>query len=72
MADAAGRAVATDLGGGKLAGKRIREFVGLLSARIPWVLAGYSDELKNLYETNLRDFVAAVADRKREAESLRS
>ena len=69
VADAAGRKAETDLGRGKSSAKRIEEFTGLLCARIPWVVAGYSDELKNLYEKNLRDFVESVAKRKREVET---
>lgn len=69
VADAAGRQAETDLGRGKSAAERVDEFIKSLSARVPWVSAGYSDELKNFYESNLREFVSAVAERKREIES---
>jgi hypothetical protein len=35
-----------------------------LAAQIPWIIVGYSDELKEEYTKDRRAFVAAVQQRK--------
>jgi hypothetical protein len=64
--DAAGRKAEADLGRGKRAQQRVDEFITALSARIPWAVAGYSDEVKKLYEKDRDAFLAAIAQRQQE------
>jgi hypothetical protein len=65
VADAAGRRAEADFGRGKASEKQIEEFINILRSRIPWVITGYSDEVKNLHQRNLQQLVAAVAESKR-------
>lgn len=64
IADAAGRTAESRLSRIKQK-KRVEEFLTLLSARIPWAITGYSEELKAAYEKELSGFVAAVEERRR-------
>jgi hypothetical protein len=66
IADACGRKAESDLGRGEAKEKRVEEFIATIGASVPWIIAGYSNELKDLYEKNRQEFVSAVEQRHRQ------
>ena len=64
--DAGGRKAEADLGRGKRAQQRVDEFITVLGSRIPWVIAGYSEEIKKLYEKDREAFLGTIAQRQQE------
>jgi hypothetical protein len=64
VADQAGRMIELDLGRGKSSEREATSFLQNLAAQIPWIIVGYSDELKEEYTKDRRAFVAAVQQRK--------
>ncbi len=72
IADMIGRTAEADLGRGKSKQKNTETFIAELRSRIPWVMAGYSKDLENLYKKHLSDFVTLVSDARRESESVAS
>jgi hypothetical protein len=64
VSDKWGRQIEVDLGRGK-AKEDAPSFLHNLGSRIPWVVAGYSDELKRHYAKNRADFVAEVDERRK-------
>jgi len=53
-----------DLGRGKSSEREASSFLQNLAAQIPWIIVGYSDELKEAYAKDRQAFVAAVQERK--------
>lgn len=64
--DAGGRKAEADLGRGKRAQQRVDEFITALCSRIPWAIAGYSDEIKKLYEKDRAALLGTIAQRQQE------
>lgn len=66
IADACGRVIESDLGRGDSNEMHVQKFVEIISSRIPWIISGYNDGLKNLYERSRQEFVSAVEERRRQ------
>lgn len=62
-ADKSGRMIEIDVGRGKSQEDQVSGFIQALAVRIPWVVVGYSDELKKLYKNNRADFVSFIDQR---------
>jgi hypothetical protein len=62
IADKFGRKIEVDAGRG--AQEKVASFVTALVNRIPWVIAGYSDQLRNEYQKNRAAMIAAVDARR--------
>jgi hypothetical protein len=62
VADKFGRKIEVDAGRG--AQQHVANFMTALVNRIPWVIAGYSDQLRNEYRKNRAALVAAVDARR--------
>lgn len=64
--DTGGRKAEADLGRGKRAQQSVGEFIAALCSRIPWVVAGYSDEIEKLYDKDREAFLGTIAQRQQE------
>jgi hypothetical protein len=62
VADKFGRKIEVDAGRG--AQQHVANFVTALVNRVPWVIAGYSDQLRNEYQKNRAALIAAVDARR--------
>ena len=69
--DRFGGLISVDAGRGK--GKdRVAGFFQLITSRVPWVIAGFSLDLKKLYDKNRAQFVAMVDQRRGQAGAARA
>lgn len=65
IGDQRGGRLEVDAGRGK-AKEQVPHFIQVLVNRIPWVIAGYSNDLNRAFEKEPQAFVAAVAERRQE------
>jgi hypothetical protein len=64
VSDNSGRTLEVNFGRGKKASEKAVALLQVIGSRIPWVVAGYSDELKQEYTKNRPQFVTAVDERR--------
>ena len=63
IADRVGRMIELDIGRGKGREQRVESFIQTVGQRLPWIVFGYSDELKSLYKKQLAKFNDVVDER---------
>jgi hypothetical protein len=64
VSDKWGRTIELTFGRGKIASEKAAALLQVIGTRIPWVVAGYSEELKQEYLKNRPQFVTAVDERR--------
>jgi hypothetical protein len=62
--DCWGRRVEMDTGRGSSSENAVAGLMSTLMNRLPWVVAGYSDDLKRIFDKDRAGFVAAVWERR--------
>jgi hypothetical protein len=72
IADRSGRMIEIDIGRGKAKEAAVAGFLQAIADRIPWVIFGFTDDLKKLYKNDRLGFVAFVEQRRAEYSNARA